>query len=157
VIGNNLARAFGLVGSLSIIRFRTAVKDTKDIVYLFFSLATGMMAGAGYFMIAMAGTLLIGAVLAMLAMTDYGMPNQHEFLVQFIYTGPDGGEAGYIRTMAEFSREYRITNAKSKMNGASIELSYYVRLKDRQTIQPFIRALCQVNGVEQVKCFFDEG
>ncbi|MEJ2051098.1 MAG: DUF4956 domain-containing protein, partial [Calditrichota bacterium] len=42
VIGNNLARAFGLVGAMSIIRFRTAVKDTQDIVFIFFALAVGL-------------------------------------------------------------------------------------------------------------------
>lgn len=47
VIGNNLARAFGLVGAMSIVRFRTAVKDVQDIVFIFFSLAIGMAAGVG--------------------------------------------------------------------------------------------------------------
>ena len=45
VIGNNLARAFGLVGAMSIIRFRTAVRDVQDIVFIFFALAVGMAAG----------------------------------------------------------------------------------------------------------------
>jgi len=60
VIGNNLARAFGLVGALSIIRFRTAVKDTQDIVFIFFALAVGMAAGVGLHLSAIAGTLFIG-------------------------------------------------------------------------------------------------
>ncbi|MCD4664693.1 MAG: DUF4956 domain-containing protein, partial [Bacteroidales bacterium] len=63
VIGNNLARAFGLVGTMSIIRFRTAIKDTQDIVYIFFGLAVGMAAGVGYYKIAIIGTLFIGFIL----------------------------------------------------------------------------------------------
>ena len=52
IIGNNLARAFALVGALSIIRFRTVIKDTKDIAYIFWSLAAGMGAGTGsYFFV----------------------------------------------------------------------------------------------------------
>ena len=47
IIGNNLARAFALVGALSIIRFRTVVKDTKDTAYIFWSLASGMATGTG--------------------------------------------------------------------------------------------------------------
>ncbi|MCK4716381.1 MAG: DUF4956 domain-containing protein, partial [Candidatus Marinimicrobia bacterium] len=62
VIGNNLARAFGLVGAMSIIRFRTAIKDTQDIVFIFFSLAVGMASGVGMHLIALFGVLLIGAV-----------------------------------------------------------------------------------------------
>ena len=60
IIGNNLARAFGLVGALSIIRFRTALKEPLDIVYVFFALAVGMAAGIGSYMIAFTGTLVIG-------------------------------------------------------------------------------------------------
>jgi len=59
VIGNNLARAFGLVGAMSIIRFRTAVKETLDIIFIFFSLAIGMAAGIGLPSIAIGGTLFI--------------------------------------------------------------------------------------------------
>ena len=54
IIGNNLARAFALVGALSIIRFRTVVKDTKDTAYIFWSLASGMAAGTGSYFLAKA-------------------------------------------------------------------------------------------------------
>ena len=50
IIGNSLARAFALVGALSIIRFRTVVKDTKDTAYIFWSLAAGMAAGTGSYL-----------------------------------------------------------------------------------------------------------
>ena len=53
VIGNSLARAFALVGALSIIRFRTVVKDTKDTAYVFMALAVGMGAGTGNYFIAL--------------------------------------------------------------------------------------------------------
>ncbi|MEO0226013.1 MAG: DUF4956 domain-containing protein, partial [candidate division WOR-3 bacterium] len=56
VVGNNLARAFGLVGAMSIIRFRTAIKNTQDIVYVFFALAIGMAAGVGLYKVAFIGT-----------------------------------------------------------------------------------------------------
>ena len=59
IIGNNLARAFALVGALSIIRFRTVVKDTKDTAYIFWSLAAGMAAGTGSYFLAIIGTIII--------------------------------------------------------------------------------------------------
>ena len=55
IIGNSLARAFALVGALSIIRFRTVVKDTKDTAYIFWSLAVGMASGTGSYFLAIAG------------------------------------------------------------------------------------------------------
>ena len=60
VIGNNLARAFGLVGAMSIVRFRTAVKDAQDLVFIFFSLAVGLASGVGLHILAIGGTLFVG-------------------------------------------------------------------------------------------------
>ena len=57
VIGNNLARAFALVGAMSIIRFRTVVKDTKDTAFVFFALASGLAAGTSSYFLAGAGTI----------------------------------------------------------------------------------------------------
>ena len=54
VIGNNLARAFALVGAMSIIRFRTVVKDTKDTAFVFFALASGLAAGTSSYFLAAA-------------------------------------------------------------------------------------------------------
>jgi hypothetical protein len=83
VIGNNLARAFGLVGAMSIIRFRTAVKDTQDIVFIFFSLAAGMASGVGLRLIALVGTLFIGTVLIVLSRSQVIRPKKREFLIHF--------------------------------------------------------------------------
>ena len=58
-IGNSISRAFALVGALSIIRFRTVIKDTKDIVYIFWSLAAGMACGTGSYFIALVSALII--------------------------------------------------------------------------------------------------
>ena len=63
VIGNNLARAFALVGALSIIRFRTVVKDTKDTAYIFWSLASGMAAGTGSYFLAIVGNIILSLIL----------------------------------------------------------------------------------------------
>ncbi len=83
VIGNNLARAFGLVGAMSIIRFRTAIKDTQDIVFIFFALAAGMAAGVGLNIIAIAGSLFIGVILLGLSKSEYAKPHKRDFLLQF--------------------------------------------------------------------------
>ena len=63
LIGNNVARAFGLVGAMSIIRFRTALRDTQDIIFIFFALAIGMAAGVGLDTMAVVTTLVISTVI----------------------------------------------------------------------------------------------
>ncbi|MEE9268731.1 MAG: DUF4956 domain-containing protein, partial [Candidatus Krumholzibacteria bacterium] len=89
VIGNNLARAFGLVGAMSIIRFRTAVKETHDIIFIFFALVIGMAAGVGYHAIAVTGTLFVSAIVLVLTKSSAVSPKQQEFLLQMAYS-PNG-------------------------------------------------------------------
>lgn len=63
VIGNNLALSLGMVGALSIVRFRAAVKEPKDITYLFWGIAVGLSAGTGAYAIAILGTVVVAVVL----------------------------------------------------------------------------------------------
>ena len=64
VIGNSLARAFGAIGALSLIRFRTAVKEPLDLVQLFMTISIGMTTGSGHFIIACGATVIFGIFLA---------------------------------------------------------------------------------------------
>ncbi len=72
VIGNSLARAFALVGALSIIRFRTVVKDTKDTSYVFFGLAAGMAAGTSNYFLGCFGVFVISILAIILHKVNYG-------------------------------------------------------------------------------------
>ena len=83
VIGNNLARAFALVGALSIIRFRTVIKDTKDTAFIFLGLAAGMATGTSSYFLAFAGSLFFGLIALVLHATNYGSFYKSEFLLRF--------------------------------------------------------------------------
>lgn len=63
IIGSNLALSLGMVGALSIIRFRTAVKDTKDSAFIFWTIAVGIACGSGIYTIAVLGSLVIALIL----------------------------------------------------------------------------------------------
>ncbi|MDD8045468.1 MAG: DUF4956 domain-containing protein, partial [Verrucomicrobiota bacterium] len=76
IVGNNLARAFGLGGALSLIRFRTPVRDPKDTVVVFYSIIIGMACGLGNYATAVIGTGVLGLVLTFMRRAHFGrMPN----------------------------------------------------------------------------------
>lgn len=66
VIGNNIAMSLGMVGALSIVRFRTAIKDSRDTVYIFWAIVAGICSGAGDFLVASVGSAFIFLVLLIL-------------------------------------------------------------------------------------------
>lgn len=156
VIGNNLARAFGLVGALSIIRFRTAVKDTQDIVFIFFALAVGMAAGVGLHLSAIAGTLFIGLSIFVLSRTNYAAPRRRELLLQFTFSSSREEEAPYVPLLEKHCKRHELVNVRSIENGDLLELSFYVHLEDKDKSGLFVRELGRVPGVSRVNLFFDE-
>jgi hypothetical protein len=72
VIGSNIARAFSLVGALSIIRFRTAVKSTRDTAYIFLALTIGMAAGSRFYLTAIVSTGLFVILILIMDKINYG-------------------------------------------------------------------------------------
>lgn len=157
VIGNNLARAFGLVGAMSIIRFRTAVKETLDIIYIFFSLAIGMAAGVAFHTLAFAGTLIVGTVLVVLSKTSISSGSKEEYLLQFFYDeNGQSNEAAYMKIINKYSKKFQLINVKSAGSTNGVELSYYIRLKSRSANADFVRELKSVPGLNHVNLFFDE-
>ena len=156
VIGNNLARAFGLVGAMSIVRFRHAVKNTQDIVYVFFALAIGMAAGVGFYTIALVGSLFIGLIVFLLSRSKHASPGRDDYLLQFNYRpGPDKVPP-YQAILEGHCRKVTIINVRSLGDTDLIELSYYVRLRHKDRSEELVRDLNRTPGVQYVNLFFDE-
>ena len=155
IIGDNLARAFGLVGAMSIIRFRTAVKETMDITFVFFALATGMAAGVGLHAIAFASSLVIGLILMFMTKAHLISSSAKELLLQFTFT-PTGTaqETPYTAGIDKHTRNNKLVNVRTQ--GEALELSYYVNLKNKNDHVGLIRELKQVPGVGQVNLYEDD-
>ena len=85
IIGSNIARAFSLVGALSIIRFRTAVKDSRDTGYLFAAMIAGMGCGTGFYMASIGLVAFVSLLMLILHFTDYGIKRKMESVVRVTY------------------------------------------------------------------------
>ena len=91
VIGNNIALSLGMVGALSIVRFRTAVKEASDTAFLFWAIATGIICGAGYVTISILATLLIGLLFVAVCYLGKGY-RSGSFMVVARYEADSGME-----------------------------------------------------------------
>ena len=138
-VTSNIVLSLGMVGALSIVRFRTAIKEPSDIVFLFLAIAAGIVLAAGLIPLAVFGSLLIGLIL--LVFSRHKSFDQPYILV--IHCADTEAEKA--------SREYAAANEK-KLNLKSksvakgcIELNYEVRLKDADS--DFINALSDMPGV----------
>jgi hypothetical protein len=156
VIGNNLARAFGLVGAMSIIRFRTALKESRDIAFVFFGLAAGMAAGAGNHMIGMVAIPMISLIILILHWTTYAKVEQNEFLLKFWMVPGDVDEPVYQSAFSIYLSEYKMMNIRSARLGQFLELTFTIRLKKLQQSQAFIKELSALEGIERATIIVSE-
>ena len=150
IIGNNLARAFALVGALSIIRFRTVVKDTKDTAFIFWSLAVGMASGTSSYFLAVSGTIIISLIALILNYTNYGSIFKSEFIIQFRNANFTKGKKKFNEIINEFSKSSTLLNAEVSGDNKSTKLSFDIMLKENKSYDDFINKLSKVKGVSEV-------
>jgi len=152
VIGNNLARAFALVGALSIIRFRTVVKDTKDTAYIFWSLAAGMSAGTGNYFLATCGTLIISMIAFVLNFTNYGSIFKSEFIIQFRSQNLDSdkNKKEYEAIFKKYCKVSTLLNAEVSGDNSSLRLSFDIVLKEDMSYDNFIKDLSKLKSLSEV-------
>ena len=155
VIGNNLARAFGLVGAMSIIRFRTAVKDTQDIIFIFFSLASGMAAGVGLKSLALLGTLFIGSVIYFMSKTNYAQPHKRDYLLQF-QCDLSKDEETYLKVLQQYCKSNKLINMQSIGSGEQYELSFSIELKKLDYRTDLIKGLNGLVQIDHVRIYMDD-
>jgi hypothetical protein len=123
VIGNNLARAFGLVGAMSIIRIH---------------------------LIALAGTGLVILLIVALYAGNFGSVRSQDLLLRFAITPDERGSMLHEQTFRKYLRKHTLLNIQTRQEGEILELSYFVRLKAPEQIREFVRALGAVDGIEGV-------
>ena len=153
-IGNNLARAFGLVGAMTVIRFRTAVKDIQDIVFIIFSLAIGMAAGVNLKLIVIFSSLFISAVAILLNKAGYAIPNKRQFLIQFLSTLDDNNPP-YLELFKKYCRKYNLIDMQS-LDENNFEISFNIILRRKEDIHAFISDLNKQSGISRIRFYFDD-
>ena len=149
VIGGSLARAFALVGALSIIRFRTVVKDTKDTSFVFASLAIGMAAGTSNYALAADGLLMIALLAGLMHVTNFGALFKSEFILRFTFD-QESDSSGYLEKIKEFAKRSNLLNIEPSSDGGLLKLTYDIHLLKDGDAQKFTGALAKAPGISDV-------
>ncbi len=150
VIGDSVARAFSLVGALSIIRFRTVVQDPRDIAFVFFALATGMAVGASDPPIAILGTFLISGIIMLLHWWHGRHPNRETFQLTFKAPLAAASEPTLRSIFNRYLIYERLFHQETSKSGG-IELRYHIKFKDTEGREPFFQELSALEEIQGVK------
>lgn len=140
-ISSNVLLSLGMVGALSIVRFRTPIKDPMDIVFIFWSIVTGILCGAGFIPLAIVGSIFIGIVLIFFG-NKITIENPYLLIVK--YSDPAVEEA-MTSIIAKNVKKYSM-KTKSVLPGSEREIIFEVRVKEKEA--QFVNELIAMNGVQ---------
>lgn len=148
VIGNNIALSLGMVGALSIVRFRTAVKDTRDTAYIFWAIAIGICCGVSDYLIAAMGTTAIFVFLVL-----FGFVKDNSRIILIIHMDSDNVENAANSVEAMFFQKAVIRLQTSAEKGKQCELLYELSertLAEAEKSGSCLSRLSQIEGVHSV-------
>lgn len=152
IIGENVAWAFGLVGALSIVRFRTVIDDTKDIAFVIFAVLVGMAVGAGRFPIAGIGIVVVGAAaILMKPRLSENLNGKLPFKLTIRVAIGLGADAALDKVFQYRAESFEFINGATTRQGSSIDLVYRMRLASGASPNDLINEINLIEGVQNVK------
>ncbi|MFP4380089.1 MAG: DUF4956 domain-containing protein [Candidatus Sumerlaeia bacterium] len=149
VIGSNIVIAFGLIGALSVIRFRNILKDTRDTAFVFFALIVGMAAGTRNYGLAVMGTIVFSMLLLYLHWTGFGSRNTGDGFLRFHL---DAGSIPMQNIQSLLRRYCKSTQLMSQrfMESGAGEIAYRLNMRDPMKGDRMVEELRTLEGVSNI-------
>jgi hypothetical protein len=154
-IGDDLARGLGLVGSLTLIRFRATLKDTRDLVFAFATLACGVACGVASFSIASMGALVFAMAAMVIYGTGFGTRTVYEAVLRLRAGYDESSQATVNQLLGRHCRGFALVLMRD-VDGKQQEQSYQLRLTDRRAGAVLLRELEAVPGLEAPALYMQE-
>ena len=150
LIEDNIARAIGIFGAFSIIRFRTAVKDVKDIVFVFLALSLGLAVGIGRIDSSIVGFLFIAVLLYFLHFTNFGGIRKMDYVLTFKLDVSEENSDLLKDLFSKFFKTKTLLNVESLDKGKFLSYRYDVDLKKSKKLEDFLNEFNSIQGITNV-------
>lgn len=156
VIGDSVARAFSLVGALSIVRFRTVVRDTQDTAFVIFAVVVGMASGASDPRVALIGIGVVGFAAFVMKRkpgSEPAAPGFDRFTLKIRISAGLDLDVAVGQVLDTFASERRLVGASTAKQGIALDSTYSLRLRPGKAASDLVKTLNQLDGVQSVDLF----
>lgn len=150
IVGSSIARAFSLVGALSIIRFRNAVKETRDVGFIFFTMAIGMAVGTRFYLLAAIGTIVISLVILLMIRFNWFAREMSSQILRVQVPNETPFDALFDRIFLKYTHSSELISADSVQSGMLTELTYSIGMKHANQVQEFLSEVQKISGNNKV-------
>lgn len=153
---NNLVAGIGIAGSLSVLRLRIALRDPKDLVFIFAGVAVGVACGVHAFTVAVAGTVVFSAAAVLLALFEVGQRHLFEGLLRFYGPTDSTTERAVNEVLRKYARHFALMTLREVKQGEAMEYAYHLRLNKSDERIALVRDLESVTGVDGVTLYYQD-
>jgi uncharacterized membrane protein YhiD involved in acid resistance len=150
VVGSNIARAFSLVGALSIIRFRNAVKETRDVGFIFFAMAIGMATGTKFYLLATVATAMISFVVVIMNRFNWFAQDVSSQILKIHIPNGQEFDGIFDKALAKHTQGSDLISVDSIRSGTLTELVYSVVPNKKFKMEEFMKEIKLLNGNNKV-------
>ena len=150
IIGSNIARAFALVGALSIVRFRNAIKDTRDVGFIFYAMGIGMAVGTRFYLLAVISTIMISFIWWGMSTLNMFAKDVQEQILKVRIPADMPYEQLFDRVFSSYLNRFSLIAVETVQAGTLTELVYGIEFKKKADPQQFLEELRKLNNNNKV-------
>jgi hypothetical protein len=149
-IGNNMARGLGILGAMAFIRFRSPIRDPRDVIFLFAALAVGISCGAQTFLVGIVGCLAFSFAAFYLAWSPFASRREFEGLLRFMLPKDSPAFSELDRIFITYCARTEIVATREAIQGEVLEYAYNVRLIDPTYKTDLVDAIAKLPDAQEV-------
>ena len=156
-IGDNLARGIGMMGALAIIRFRSSLKDPKDMIFIFMSLAIGIACGVYSFSIAAIGTIGFSIFAIIVHKLPFSKESHYDGLLRFNLENDNQEDKNKLEQLLSSScQSFALVTLREMAQGNRLDYAYQIKLKRKETYDNFMKNLQTLSSVKGLNLLLQE-
>jgi len=150
IVGSNIARAFTLVGALSIVRFRNAIKETRDVGFIFLTMAVGMAIGTKFYLLAIVTTIFISLVIMIMSKFNWFERKVSSQILKVQLANEIAFEKLFDKVFVKYTDLSDLISVDTVRSGALTELVFNVQIKKKADKQAFLADLKKLNNNQAI-------
>jgi uncharacterized membrane protein YhiD involved in acid resistance len=154
-IGNSIAAGLGIAGGLALVRFRTALREPRDMMFVFASLGVGIASGLGAHAVAVLGTVAFCVIVFTLTASEFGSQRRFDGLLRFqLPVAADESEV--MKLLRKHSSFVALVTLREVAQGQAMEHAYQIRISDPKHRTSLVQSLERLPGIQDVSLLLQE-
>lgn len=155
-IGDSLASGLGMMGALAIIRFRTSLKDPRDIIFMFSALASGIACGVGGYSIAVVGTVGFCVVAFILYHSPFGQPGYYDGMLRFNMENDQESKMMLSEILKNNCKLFALITLRDIAQGRRLDYAYHIKMRSKKDKAELVGELNSIKNIKGVSLLLQE-